>query len=190
MTPRPLVLPCASNTDGCGTYRGRATFFRLLFKPSFFRLSATRRFPAATADNPTRLRSRACTSSRAAREPPRPARSVPRTGLERVSRRSSSPPQPRFRGFGTGFRKRGFAALSRKPPCSGRAGILPGTSKDHPSITRPSITLPSTSSASVIQRRFIHPGVRARSERPLGSKAPRKTMRTMASLFRRSTHEA
>ena len=25
LTPRPLVLPCASNTDGCGTYRGRAT---------------------------------------------------------------------------------------------------------------------------------------------------------------------
>lgn len=120
LTPRPLVLPCASNTDGCGTYRGRATFLPAPLQTVLHSI----------VGHPT-------LSSRNRRQPDPPAlprlhqqprRTRPATtlsilcfvfalhGLRKGLPKEFIPSSPRFRGFGTGFRRRGFAALLHSPP--------------------------------------------------------------------------
>ncbi|MEY2715510.1 MAG: hypothetical protein RIT24_1853 [Planctomycetota bacterium] len=113
LTPRPLVLPCASNTDGCGTYRGRAT---ILPAPLHTVLHSIVGHPTLSSRN----RRQPDPPARLHQQPrrTRPAMTFPLLCTARLRKglpKEFIPSSPRFRGFGTGFRQRGFAALSRSP---------------------------------------------------------------------------
>ena len=173
LTPRPLVLPCASNTDGCGTYRGRATFHPA---PLHTVLHSICRPPDAFPPQPPTTRP-ACECNRitrfALRAQPTPARAP----HERWSPKEFIPSSPSIWGFGTGIRLHAdlpSCRFARRVPRKRTFRPRPGPRL----IPHPAIVIGASDSAPV-HSSGDHPPY-------AGSHTPRNAMRPMGSIVRSS----